>query len=127
MKRTSALVALAAVSMSITAGIALPAYAGDCLSTPVTYTPIPDISKFKKRIEHIKNQTENAESKGWLSSSEASNFKSEAEKLAGEEKNTGPKASKDKMDALEKEVTRVHHELHQAIARGQAKESQEEE
>ena len=119
MRKTSALVAAAVVSLSISAGITQPAFAGDCLSTPVTYTPKPDISKFKQRIQHIKDQTSNAETKGWIDASTASNFKTEADKLSSQEKSTGPKASKDKMDSLEKEVTRVHHELHQAIARGQ--------
>lgn len=121
MKKTSALVAIAAISLNLSAGISMPAFAGDCLSTPVTYTPAPDISKFKQRIQHIKDQTSNAQAKGWLDASQVSKFNSDYDRLAQMEKSTGPKASKDKVDALEKDVTKVHHELHSAIADSQSK------
>lgn len=116
MKKTTAVIAAAALSVSLSAAITQPAQAGDCLSTPVTYNPKPDISKFKQRINHIKVQTENAESKGWITAAQASKFKSDYQRLAQMEQSAGPKASKDKKDALEKDLTKVHHELHSAIA-----------
>jgi|MDTD01.1.fsa_nt_gb microcompartment protein CcmL/EutN len=116
MKKTTAVIAAAALSLSLGAAMTQPAQAGDCLSTPVTYNPKPDISKFKQRINHIKKQTENAESKGWISSEQAAKFKGDYERLAQMEQSAGPKASKEKKDSLEKDLTKVHQELHSAIA-----------
>lgn len=112
MKTASALL----FSMALTLTLTGKAIAGDCLSTPVTYTPIPDVNKFDQRIKHIKDQTENAESKGWISATDASKFKSEYERLAQAEQSTGVNAPKDKVDALEKDITKVHQELHTTIA-----------
>ena len=123
MRKTTALMAAAVVSVSFGLTVSQPAEAGDCLSTPVTYTPKPDVSQFKQRILHIKNQAEKAESQGWLDAAQASKFKSEYERLTKLEQAAGPKASNAKKDELEKDLTQVHQELHSTIAENQQKTS----
>lgn len=106
-----------AASMVVSMGTA--ALAG-ALDTPVTYTPAPNITKFRQRVDHIKNQTEKAQSEGWITSEQASKFMEDYNRLDGKEKEM--QASKSYSDedrvALEKDLTAVHHNLHLAIAAG---------
>lgn len=108
---------LMAASMVVSMGTA--ALAG-ALDTPVTYTPAPNITKFRQRVDHIKNQTEKAQSEGWITSEQASKFMEDYNRLDGKEKEM--QASKSYSDedrvALEKDLTAVHHNLHLAIAAG---------
>ena len=108
---------LMAATMAVTMGSA--AFAG-ALDTPVTYTPAPNITKFRQRVDHIKNQTEKAQSEGWITSEQASKFMEDYNRLDGKEKELQSAKSYSDEDrvAMEKDVTAVHHNLHLAIAEG---------
>ena len=64
---------LLAATMVVSMGSA--AFAG-ALDTPVTYTPAPNITKFRQRVDHIKNQTEKAQSEGWRLAFKPNRFQS---------------------------------------------------
>jgi hypothetical protein len=99
----------------------LPASASDAMNQPFTYTPAPTLSRFEERITHLKEQTALAESKGWITGDQATQFKANFEKVSGlyDAAKQHPKAVVDEND-LEKQVTGLHHDLHSAIATGSA-------
>lgn len=94
---------------------AAPAFA-DALSTPVTYNPGARSSRFQQRVQHLKEQIDMAESKGLLSPDQVSKFKADHQRLAAAVEQATAKGMTTTDDlSLEKDVTSVHHYLHQAI------------
>jgi hypothetical protein len=89
------------------------------LSQPITYKWTANPQRFEKRLTHLKEQIDMAESKGWLTPDQVAKFKADHARVAGMEQAWAAKSyPTTESEPIEKETTALHHWVHSAIATG---------
>lgn len=95
--------------------LSMPAQAGS-MDTPITYKWTANKDRFAQRIKFIGEQIELGQSKGWLTADQVSKFKEDYNRINSAEQSwQGQGCPEAGREPLEKDVTAVHHYLHEAI------------
>jgi hypothetical protein len=116
----SVAIAAAVSAVSILPTTIHPALAS--MDEPISYKWSANKGRFAQRIKHIQEQIDMGQSKGWLTEEQVAKFKADFAKINEMEQEWQRKGCPQaEEEPVEKQVTAVHHYLHEAINAGYAR------